>query len=172
MIELFNWIESLGFSVWVRESVSLWAYPGMLSFHTIGLGFVVGISAAFDLRILGVASGLPLPPMRKLFPVMWAGFWLNALSGLALLMAYATKMLTNPIFVIKLVLIALAVANVLMLNKRVFADAARAEEAAASKNVKILAATSLALWGLVILAGRFVAYIDIVTAFFGGGEGG
>ena len=169
---LLTWIENLGFSVWVRESVSLWAYPGMLSFHTIGLGFVVGVSAAFDLRLLGVASGVPVAPMRRFFPVMWAGFWLNALSGVALLMAYATKMLTNPIFIIKLILIAIAVANVVVLNKRVFANLSRVNEAVRSRNVKILAATSLLLWALVILAGRFVAYIDIVAALFGGGEGG
>ena len=38
---------------------------------------------------------------------MWAGFWINALSGILLLIAYPTKALTNPLFYAKLVLIGL-----------------------------------------------------------------
>ena len=46
--------------------------------------------------------------MKRFLPVMWFGFWLNAISGVALLIAYPTKALTNPVFYLKLVLIALA----------------------------------------------------------------
>jgi sulfopyruvate decarboxylase TPP-binding subunit len=33
--------------------------------------------------------------MRGLFPVMWVGFWINALSGIALLIADATTMIVS-----------------------------------------------------------------------------
>ena len=42
------------------------------------------------LRLLGVARSIPLAPLRGLFPVMYVGFWVDALSGLALLSANAT----------------------------------------------------------------------------------
>ena len=42
-------------------------------------------------------------------PVMWFGFWLNFVSGVALLIGYPTKALTNPVFYLKLALIALGV---------------------------------------------------------------
>lgn len=169
MMDLLAWIEGTAFATWVRESVSLWAYPGMLSFHTIGLGFVAGISSAIDLRILGVASSIPLAPMQRFLPVMWAGFWVNALSGVALLMAYATQLLTNPVFVAKLIFIALAVANVMLINRKVFGEGAAGNPL--PKNAKLLAASSLFFWIGAILLGRFTAYIGLVAALFGGGEG-
>ncbi len=169
MMDLLAWIEGTAVATWVRESVSLWAYPGMLSFHTIGLGFVAGISAAIDLRILGVASSIPLAPMQKFLPVMWIGFWVNALSGIALLMAYATQLLTNPIFVTKLVFIALAVTNVILINKRVFGASASTDPL--PEHSRLLAASSLFFWVGAIFLGRFTAYIELVAALFRGGEG-
>ena len=83
-------LEQTAFAAWVRESSSLWAYPTILILHTIGLAFLVGINAAIDLRIAGFGSGEPIAPMEKLFPVMWIGFWINAVSGLALTIADAT----------------------------------------------------------------------------------
>ena len=53
MTEFLLHIEQSGFSQWVRESDSLFAYSGVLLMHTIGMGFVVGINACIDLRILG-----------------------------------------------------------------------------------------------------------------------
>ena len=71
-------LERSGFGTWVREAPTIWAYPTVLFLHTVGLAFLVGINVAIDLRILGVASSMPLAPMKKLFPWMWAGFWINA----------------------------------------------------------------------------------------------
>jgi len=39
---------------------------------------------------------------------MWLGLWMNVLSGIALLLAYPTKTMTNPVFYLKLGLIAAA----------------------------------------------------------------
>ena len=84
------WMEQTPLSLWVRESGSVWAYPTVLFFHTAGLALLVGMNAAVDARILGVAKELPLHPLEKLFPFMWTGFWINAFSGVVLLMAAAT----------------------------------------------------------------------------------
>src|SRR5450432_3249695 len=91
-------LESTGLSTWIRESTSLWAFPGILTLHTVGMGFVAGLSAAVDLRILGFAPFVPLLELRRFFPVLWLGFWMNAVSGVLLLIAYPTKALTNPVF--------------------------------------------------------------------------
>ena len=45
------WLESTSLSVWMREEPSIWAFPFILSLHTIGLGFVAGINAVIALRI-------------------------------------------------------------------------------------------------------------------------
>src|SRR2546430_3574530 len=91
-------IEQSGFSTWIRESSSVFAFPSVLLLHTIGMGVVVGINAGIDLRILGIAPALPLAPMERFLPVLWVGFWVNAATGLVLLLVDATTKLTNPDF--------------------------------------------------------------------------
>jgi hypothetical protein len=146
----------------VRESPSLWAYPTILFFHTAGLALLVGVNTAVDLRILGFAPSLPLAPMQKYLPLMWAGFWVNAVSGAALLMADATTKAVNPVFLIKLILIGLAVVNIAAINRRVFKNGI-SDRAILPMNVRVLAVTSLLLWIGAITTGRLMAYIGPVS---------
>src|SRR5258708_35719301 len=99
-------IEETGFSTWLRESNSVFAFYFILLFHTFGLALLVGANAVVDLRILGVASHLPLAPLKRFFTIMWVGFTMNVISGILLVIAYPTKALTNPVFYLKLTLIA------------------------------------------------------------------
>ena len=36
-MEFLNWLETLSYSTWVRESPSLWAFPALLFVHTLGM---------------------------------------------------------------------------------------------------------------------------------------
>jgi hypothetical protein len=150
-------VESSAFSTWLRESPSLLAFPLMLSLHAIGMGLAAGINAAIALRILGVARGVPLAEMRPFVRVMWAGFWMNAASGVALLIAYPTKALTNPDFYLKMTFIALALVTVDALDRRVF-GVTSAHEVSLTPTVRRLAAASLTCWSGAIIAGRLLAY--------------
>src|SRR5688572_19293588 len=105
---LFVWLESTALSVWIVESPSLFAFPGILAVHTVGLGLLVGLNTALDLRLLGFAHGIPPSAFARFLPVMRLGLWLNVLSGVALLLGYPTKALTNPVFYLKLAFIAAA----------------------------------------------------------------
>jgi len=155
-------IEQSGFSIWIRESSSVFAFPSVLLLHTIGMGVVVGINAGIDLRILGIAPALPLAPMERFLPVLWVGFWVNAATGLVLLLVDATTKLTNPDFYVKMVFIALAVINLHLLKKHVFRDPL-IDKAPASVSAMILAVTSIVFWLGAITAGRLLAYIGPVT---------
>jgi hypothetical protein len=159
-MEFLSWIENSAFSVWVRESPSLFAYAGILFLHTVGLAIVVGISAMIDLRLLGVASDLPIAPLERFFPIIWAGFWINAVSGSMLLAQDATTTFTNPIFGIKMVLIALAVADMLLLRRVVFRGQVEQE---VSRQGKLLAVASLVLWFGATTAGRLMTYLATVS---------
>src|SRR5512146_1022530 len=121
-------LEHSAFGIWVREAPTIWAYATILFLHTVGLGFVVGANVAIDLRILGVARDMPLAPMRKLFPWMWAGFIVNALSGVALLIADATTKLGNPVFLVKMAFITLGVVNMGWSKRKLFDDPASLEQ--------------------------------------------
>jgi hypothetical protein len=163
------WLEATRFSTWMREDPSIFAFPAILSCHTVGMGLVAGINTALALRILGVASRVPVEEMKRFLPVMWFGFWLNAISGVALLIAYPTKALTNPVFYLKLALIALAMVLQRMISRRLFRDhSASLEPADAGTSLrpgtghivrlKRLAAASIVCWAGAITAGRFLAY--------------
>jgi hypothetical protein len=149
---LFRWLETTAFSLWILESPSLFAFPGILAVHTVGLGLLAGLNAALDLRLLGVAGGIPPGSFTRLLPVMWLGLWLNVASGIALVLAYPTKALTNPVFYLKLALITAAL---LMLRAVLRRLRGREEE---SRTLKILAAASLIVWAAAITAGRLLAY--------------
>jgi len=155
-------IENTAVASWVRESSSLWAYPTILFLHTVGLGFLVGLNAAIDLRILGVARRLPLAPLEKFYRVMWAAFWVNALSGTLLLVADATTKLTNPVFYIKMSFVALGVVTMIWIRRRVFRDPA-VDRAPVAQLGRVLATASLLFWLGAITAGRLMAYLGPVS---------
>jgi hypothetical protein len=129
----------------------------VLLFHTLGLSIVVGPNAAIDLRLLGVAREIPLPPLKSWFGLMWAGLVVNVLTGIILVIAYPVKALTNPDFYIKLTLIALAVWVLAQLKIRVF-DAPGLTEDERTARGRTLAIWSLVLWVGVIATGRLLAY--------------
>ncbi len=155
MESFFVWLEATPLSTWLRESPSLWAFPFVLILHTVGLAFFVGANLAWDVRVLGFSMGIPLEALRRYFLVMWAGFWINAISGVLLLIAYPTKALTNPLFYFKLTLIGLGIALALRIRRGV--QGVRADSDA-PKPARTLAAVSLGCWIAVIFAGRLLAY--------------
>jgi hypothetical protein len=150
-------IEDSGFSTWLRESESPFAFYFVLLFHTFGLALLVGANTVVDLRILGVAREIPLAPLKRLFRIMWLGFGINALTGVLLIIAYPTKALTNPVFYIKLTCIGLAVWIMTMLKDRVFDDS-KLDETSMMARGTALAKWSLFLWIGAITAGRLLAY--------------
>ena len=156
-MEILIWLEQSGLGVWVRESPSIFAFPGILVFHTIGMAFLMGSSVAIDLRLLGLSPSLPLPAMEKFFPVMWCGFWINAVSGVGLLIAYPVKAFTNPVFYLKLTLVLLAVVIIRLIQSQVLRNPSLGAHPAPMQ-VKLMAITSLAIWIGVTTSGRLLAY--------------
>ena len=138
-------IERSGLSTWIRESESAFAYYFVLVIHNIGLALLVGTCGVLGARLLGFVPELPFAPLRRFFAIIWIGFWLNVVSGIFLLLAYPTKALTNPLFYVKLVLVAVGVWTLRRIERE--AEVRR----------------SLTLWMLgswlgVLTAGRALAY--------------
>jgi hypothetical protein len=157
---LLVWLESTALSQWVVGSPSLFAFPGILALHAIGMGLAAGLAAALDLRILGVARQVPMTEMRRYLPILWFGFWLNLASGLLLLIAYPTKALTNPVFYLKIGLITVAMV-VLTRQVRLMSgepSSAGLQSPVASASPRFFAIVSLFCWTGAITAGRFLAY--------------
>jgi hypothetical protein len=163
-LSIFKFIEETGLSVWIRESDSWFSFWAILSVHAIGMGILVGASVLIGLRILGLAPDLPLAPLKRMYRFIWAGFWIQVASGILLLIGYPTKSLTNPVFYLKLTLIALAVVMMQMLKNRVFVDSSLSEAAMMAKG-RVFAILSLVFWVGAVTAGRLLAYTyTVLTA--------
>jgi hypothetical protein len=98
MSDLLAQVEASGLAAWVRESPSIWAYPTILTLHSIGLGIVVGASTILDLRLLGLARALAAADLSGLYTVIWWAFGVNALTGALLFAADATHKSAQPVF--------------------------------------------------------------------------
>ena len=156
MDPVFAFIEHTDLSEWIRGSESVFAFPAIITVHAIGMAFLAGGSAAIDLRILGFAPNLSLGAMGRFLPVLWLGFAINAVSGTLLLIAYPTKALTNPVFYVKLGLIALGVGLVYRIGTTVLRGPN--VEQKLDKHARTLALASLVVWVALITAGRLLGY--------------
>ena len=144
-------LEQSGLATWIRESGVLYGYPLILFLHTLGLSIVVGLSSAIDLRLLGIAPGIPLESLRKTFGLLWAGLVLTALTGTLLFLSDAVKHGSNPAFYVKLLFVILAVIALVAVRKRMFGP---------GKPGRLLAAASLGCWFIALSAGRLMAYVS------------
>jgi hypothetical protein len=159
MDQMMVWLEGTALSVWTRESGSIWSYPTILTLHTVGLGVVVGASAVLDFRLLGFAPRIPLPSLTPLFRFIWWAFALNAATGVVLFASEATDKSRQPVFYLKLALIALALWNTALVRKTVSRPAETAPLSREIRRGRRLAVVSLGLWTGAIVAGRLMAYL-------------
>ena len=100
---------------------------------------------------------VPLGDIKKILPFMWAGFWLNLVTGWCLFMLDATTKSVSPVFWTKLVLIGLAV-YMARTQRKIFTDPL-ADKRPIDMNGKIIAFASIFCWVGAITAGRLLAYV-------------
>ena len=165
MIELLTFLEDNAVSVFIREFPSVFGFPTILFLHTLGLAMVAGVSIAIDLWILrGASASAPLYFMG-LTRTMWLGFGINLVSGLALLLAYPAKALTNWVFYFKMALVLVAVYVAAHINRELTQGGTGAI-VAATFDARRWAVVSLLLWAGAIVTGRLLAYTaDVLFAY-------
>jgi hypothetical protein len=157
MTELLTSLQASAFSTWVREAPTVWAYPTILTLHTIGLGVLVGLNAAVDLRMLGVGTNIPLAPLERFFPAMWLGFWVNAVTGFMLFAADPITKGTTVLFLVKLGLVVAGVVLLVVLRRAVYGRRPMGA-LVVTPFAKSCAALSLFVWVTATAAGRMMAY--------------
>jgi hypothetical protein len=155
MLALIAIFEQNPFSTWIRESPSLLAFPFILFLHTLGLAMLTGLNVGLDFWLLARKT-VPAFELKGLYRVMWLGFGVNLLSGLALLAAYPAKALTNWVFFAKLTLVVVALWVLQQLKGELAVAHGGARDL--SGRARRLAVLSLFLWAGTILAGRLLAY--------------
>jgi hypothetical protein len=153
-----QWLYDLPWVVDLEESDNL--FPIIESVHVLGIGLMAGTLITVDLRVLGATlRGEPVRRIAEtLLPYTWAGFVLMVATGLPLFAAESVKLIHNPAFLMKLVLLALAGANALLFHLTVYRNVDEWVGIATTPlPARLLAGVSAVLWFSVIVAGRLIA---------------
>ena len=145
-------LQAFGPAAFLRTSFYL--YPLLNGLHVLAIGALVTSAALMDLRILGLGKNLPVENVvGALRPVAITALGFAVLSGLALFAVQPVDYFFNYAFRIKLVLLALALANALLFTT--FRAHRRPEKTAA----RTMAILSIVLWISVAFAGRFIGFL-------------
>ena len=155
-MSFLEWLEHLPVFVTIAESGSIWGYPTILVLHTAGFALVVGSAVVVDARLLGMGRAARVSAFERVFPIMWAGFTVNALTGFILFAIAATAKAVQVIFWIKLSLVAAALAVTVPIVRIV---RSAGEQGPVPARARVLAIVSLVTWTGAIAAGRLMAYI-------------
>jgi hypothetical protein len=122
------------------------------------MGIVAGGAAMLSLILLGFWPDAPMRPFARVFPYLWIGFGVNAVTGTMMLVADATAKLTTLDFYIKMVFVLVGLFLLIRMRRQVF-DNPKLDEVPVSGNAKMLAWASLVCWFGAITAGRLLAYV-------------
>jgi len=159
LASFFQWLEGTAGSVYIRESTLF--YPFVETTHVLTLCLFLGMTALFDLRLLGVAlRGVTVSEAanRLLF---WSriGFTVMAISGMLLFYSGPVKASGNPFFQVKMVLITLAGLNVMLFHLLTFPRVADWDnDAKPPARARLAGLLSLIFWSGVVICGRMQAY--------------
>lgn len=142
-IEQWHWVQTLSMTGWMYITVSV--------IHYLTMFWFIGSVAVVDLRVMGVAArkrGLT-DVADFLFPWAWIGFTFAVISGFLMFLTDAGDWAPDPIFHIKLTMIALSVIFVVIVQRGVPKWAQLSE---IPTSAKVIAVISLLLWILTILS--------------------
>jgi len=148
-------LEALPLAAALRGST--YAYPLVNAAHIAGVALLFGAIAAYDLRLLGALGGAGTRPLaRTLLPLAVFGLALAVIAGALLFLTDARDYAASRLFQAKMLAIALAVANALLL--RLVTGRRRGEGEAVGRRERTAAAASLLLWLCALILGRLVGY--------------
>jgi Family of unknown function (DUF6644) len=136
----------------MRESGA--AFFTALTLHSLAMAFVVGINFAIAIRLTGFVPRLEISALSRFYAPHWYAALLVLLSGMALLLAYPAKALSNPVFYIKLCALAVCLLISRCIQKKYLHSTAAEIDRFSTR----LAYLSIVLWVIVLTAGRFLAY--------------
>ena len=156
-MSFFHRLQDSAFTDWFLGSPSIWTYPTVLTLHTVGMAILVGASFVINLRVLQVSGLIPLHRLQPLYRFIWVGFAINLASGLILFVTEAADRIVDPVFYIKMGSIAVALVLVVVVKRRSIYPAGAPQ--VASVQTRSLAAASLGMWTIAIVAGRLMAYL-------------
>ena len=159
LLPFCQWLAATPGSIALHES--LFMYPLVESTHVLTLCVFLGLAVMFDLRLLGVTmTAVPMTEIRRrLSPWMVAGFVVMVITGVLLFYAIPVRSYQSIFFRVKALALVLAGLNAFVFHATIdrrIADWDRDPVPPAA--ARRAGAASLALWALIVVSGRMIAY--------------
>ena len=152
MLSTFEWMNNLGVSVAIRESI--WMSPLVNVGHLVALVLLIGALLIVDLKLLGNDEGTPLERIaRDAEPWFIRGFVLMFLTGVPQLISNALREYYSPFFWTKMSMLVLALLFTFTIRRRVVLSP---EGAIAAGTRKLVGAASIVLWAGVAIPARLI----------------
>jgi hypothetical protein len=149
-----DWLSATAFSQSIQTSS--WAIPGIQTVHLVALALTFTAAIIVSLRFAGF--GITSEPLAQLATrytgLIWKLLLVLLVSGSLLITAEPGRTITNPVFYLKMGMLAAVIVLTLWLVSR----AKRGLAATAPQ--KMVAGLAVMLWIGIIFAGRMIAYIE------------
>jgi hypothetical protein len=159
-MEAAHWAQALqdsGFAAAIRGGTLV--YPVLNVLHVLGVALLVGSIVALDFRLLGFLKNVSAEGASSLLtPFAMVGLVIALPTGVALFASDAVSMAGSRLMTIKLVLVALGIANALLF-RRLWKQEMADWDRAAPPLGRVQSAVSIAIWLTVPVLGRLVAYL-------------
>ena len=164
---LFELLEAQSTSVALRESI--YGYSILLTSHVVSMCLFAGLIVMMDLRLVGI--GNPKTPFsqvqERLFPWQMVGFAISVITGLLLFYSQPMRFYGNFYFWVKTGLMALAGVNMMVFHLTTYRSVAEWDRDVVTPfPARLAGVLSLALWAVVIMTGRMIAYSGLAPAWW------
>jgi Family of unknown function (DUF6644) len=155
---IFVALEQSGFGFAIRQST--WLFPVANVGHILALAAFAGAIAIMDIRLLGgLAATAPGRVLMRARAAAIAAFILMVATGFILFTAEASHLILNPVFQIKLGLIAAGLVNLAIFEFGVKRSVVKLSPGVTMPaGAKTAGLFSLAIWLAVAACGRSIAY--------------
>lgn len=153
-------LEQLGKATGIFYMMNtLWAWPLFEILHFTGLCMLMVSVGMFDLRLLGVARGVPIQALHRLIPIGIAGFVLCVITGVCFFLTAPGQYLYNPAFQTKMSFMALAGVNMALFYATTEPSLRPlGPDDMPAAQARLVAFVSLACWFTVITCGRVITF--------------
>jgi hypothetical protein len=173
MLAFSHWLESTplsGFSVWLADTPlstainqNSWATPITESVHILAIAAAFGAAMMINLRILGVAGKRQtmLQVEERFAPWIWWSLLILVISGVIFVVAEPAREILSGWFWTKMGLIILVALANLWFQSSVRHGSPLWEPGHETAAMRIGAGALIALWLVIIIFGRLIAYTGV-----------
>ena len=140
---------------------TFWVLPLIQSLHIMAIAATFGSVLMINRRIFQLAgrSRTMTETVRRYLPWVWWGLLTLVVTGIGMIFSDPVREFTNAIFWFKMILVIVAALVTLWFQASVRPNVARWELTGAGRAmIRTGAGAVIALWCLIMLAGRWIAY--------------